>query len=125
MRYTEQLKYSLIYHWGVSRDCLEMLTGKLHWWIVGLLFALCVVPCVVLIIAPSDVIYYATNSLPPFAPALLQDIIPNYYWAAREAPSFLLLFNYHWVSDQNFKPLALVLGLVSLGLLLVRHFREE
>lgn len=124
MRYIEQLRYSWSYHRGVFCDCLEMLTGKFRWWMLGLFFVLVAIPSVAAFFIPHAVRYYATTPVPQFDPSLSQDIITDYYWIVREKPPFLLVLNYFWVRGDNFRPLALVLGVATVGVLLGGDFRD-
>lgn len=125
MRYTEQLKYSRSYNWGIFREIWDIFTlHNCHWLVVGLLVVLCIAPSVGNGINPIAS-YYLNNALPPFNPAPLQDIVPDYYWIARGPPPILLLFNYFWVMSSGFTPLTNTLCLMSVGLLLVAYVRQE
>jgi len=136
VRYTEQLRFSWNYHWGIFREIWDMFTLRnYHWLVVGLLVVLCVVPVAVVICEPrymvdnrvigSVVEYYIRTPRPPFDPTLSQDIISPYFFIVKTPPSILAVVIHCWVMGDNFKPMARVLSLASVGLLLIAWLRED
>jgi len=124
MRYIEQLKYSWSYNWGIFREIWDMFTLRNgQWLIVGLLVVLCVLPNIIYLVSPT-VHYFVATPEPPFDPTLSQDIITDYYFKVRSAPSIPAVINYHWVKGSGFKALSDTLCIASAGLLLVAYLRE-
>ena len=125
MRYTEQLKYSWNYNWGISREIWDVFTLKnYHWLITGLLVVLCVLPTIVCLINPT-LHYYVTTPEPPFDPTLSQDIITDYYFIIKEKPSVAVVVCWHLIAGRGHGPLTNVLCLVALGLLIVAYLRKR
>lgn len=125
MKYAEQIKYSWSYHWGIFREIWDRLTGELHWWIVGLLVILCVLPTVFVIFTPATVIYYATTPAPAFSPSFSQELaITEYCQKVGREPLFFWALNYFWTRGSGFDLLANTLCLMSMGLLLGAYLRE-
>lgn len=124
MRYAGQIKYSWGYNWGIFREIWDMFTlHNYRWLIVGLLVVLCILPGIVAPLNPTP-LCYLNNSLPPLAPAPLQDIIPAYYWEAHGSPPFLQMFVYFITRGSLITPFTNVLCIISGVLLLGAYLRE-
>lgn len=125
MRYTEQIKYSWGYHWGIFRELWDMFTLRnWHWFIGGLLVVLCIVPQIMgLLFSTTE--YYVTTPIPSFTPSLTQELAITVYCSkAMPAPSILAVVSYYWVKGSGFKFMTNVLCIVTSGLLIIAYLRE-
>lgn len=128
MRYTEQLKSSLGYHWSIFREIWDMFTLRnWHWLVVGLWIGLGVLPLAVTI-SSSTIGCYIETPVPVFDPSIPQDIAYElaatvYCSKAIPVPSTLAVVSYHWVKGSGFRYTG-VLWAVSVALILANIFRE-
>lgn len=127
MRYIEQIKYSLNYHWGILCEIWDGFTlHNWHWYIVGAFFVIGIVPIAIDSVAPALARYYfgASMSTPPI-PATNWGRQMKYLRIMQAKPSFFWLFAHYWVKNDVLYPVYGVLGWVSAVLLVVVWFRQE
>ena len=126
MGYTEKLKYSVGYNWGISREIWDIFTLRnWHWLIIGLLVVFSAVPMVLTLFTPPQIGSYPANPLPTFAPSLSQELaITKYCFIERGKPPFLLKFNYYLIRSSGFKTSSGVLSSITVVLVMAAYLRE-
>ena len=126
MRYTEQIKYSWGYHWGICCEVWDIFTlQNWRWFIVGLWVVLCALPVISSLLTPV-IGYYVSTPVPMFFPSLSQELaITDYLSKARPIPSILAVVSYYWFRGSGFNLLVSVLCIATVGFSLVAYLRKE